>query len=110
MNTRFVKAMIVFCGLLMMTACVKTPTRNTQVVDDRPGLAFKITDRSAADYIVRIDHVEYGKVREYEAGKRVLMLVDGTHQLELLRHQQVVYQTTIYLGAGSRRIINVGRY
>ncbi|AOY86818.1 hypothetical protein BKP64_00730 [Marinobacter salinus] len=93
-----------------LAACVQAPSRNTQVVDDRPGLAFEVNSVAAEYYELRIDDVSYGYVRQYLAGENLLKLIDGTHQVELLSDGKVVYQQEVYLGAGSNRILKVGNY
>ncbi|AZT84871.1 hypothetical protein EHN06_15650 [Marinobacter sp. NP-4(2019)] len=91
-----------------LTACVQTPTRNTEVVDDRPGIAFELPSVASEYYKLRIDGVSYGYVGQYQAGENLLKIIDGTHQVELLSDGEVVYHEEIYLGAGVNRILKVG--
>lgn len=91
-----------------LTACSQAPTRNTQVVDDRPGIAFELPSVASEYYELRIDGVSYGYVGEYQAGENLLKIVDGTHQVELLSDDEVVYRKEVYLGAGVNRIFKVG--
>ncbi|MFO7528965.1 MAG: hypothetical protein R6W86_09210 [Marinobacter sp.] len=93
-----------------LTACVQSPTRNTQVVDDRPGIAFELPSVASEYYELRIDGVSYGYVGQYQAGENLLRIVDGTHQVELLSDGKVVYHQEVYLGAGVNRILRVGTH
>ena len=103
------KILLVLFMALALAACVQSPTQNTQVVDDRPGLAFELAP-AADNYELKIDGVSYGRVGQYRAGERLLKIIDGTHQVELISDGKVVYQKEIYLGAGSNRILKVGSY
>lgn len=93
-----------------LTACVQSPTRNTQVVDDRPGIAFELPSVASEYYELRIDGVSYGYVGQYQAGENLLKIIDGTHQVELFSDGKVVYHQEVYLGAGVNRILKVGTY
>lgn len=102
--------LIVSFFALVLTACAQAPTQNTQVVDDRPGLAFEVTSVAAEYYELKVDGVSYGRVGEYLAGENRLRIIDGTHMVELLSDGEVVYSKKVYLGAGSNRILKVGNY
>ena len=93
-----------------LTACVQAPTSNTQVVDDRPGIAFELPSVASEYYELRIDGVSYGYVGQYQAGENLLKIIDGTHQVELLSDGKVVYHQEIYLGTGVNRILKVGTH
>lgn len=93
---------------LLLVGCVQSPTQNTQVVDDRPGLAFSLSSDAAADYELQVDGISYGAVGRYLEGENLLKLVDGTHRVELLANGEVVYSEKVYLGAGVNRVIKVG--
>lgn len=93
--------------LLLLSGCVRTPTQNTQVVDNRPGLAFDLPSSYPESYEVRVDDISYGKVSQYIAGENLLRLIDGTHYVELVNKGKVVFSKEIYLGAGSNRILKV---
>ena len=105
-----IRTLLALMVCLTLAACVQSPSRNTQVVDDRPGLAFELDSVAAEYYELRIDGVSYGYVRQYLAGENLLRIIDGTHQVELLSDGNVVFQQGVYLGAGSNRILKVGTY
>ncbi len=96
--------------LVMLTACTQSPTKNTQVVDDRPGLAFDMASPHAESYELMVDGISYGRVGQYLSGENRLRLVDGTHVVELVRDGQILFSKKIYLGAGSNQILKVGNY
>src|SRR5690554_4878716 len=102
--------LIVSLFLVLLSACVQTPTQTTEVVDDRPGLAFELHSSAARSYELKVDGVSYGPVGQYLAGENRLRIIDGKHHVELLSGNKVVYSQTVYLGAGSNRILKVGNY
>ncbi|MBK1872020.1 hypothetical protein FE848_02190 [Marinobacter sp. 1-3A] len=102
--------LIVSVFALMLVACVQSPTRNTQVVDDRPGLAFELSSSAAEAYELKVDGVSYGRVGQYLDGENRLRIIDGSHVVELMNNGQVVYTQKVYLGAGSNRVLKVGSY
>jgi hypothetical protein len=102
--------LIVSVFALMLAACVQTPTRNTQVVDDRPGLAFELASSAAEAYELKVDGVSYGRVGQYLAGDKRLRIIDGSHVVELENNGEVVFTQEVYLGTGSNRILKVGNY
>ena len=102
--------LIVSVFALMLSACVQTPTQNTQVVDDRPGLAFELASSAAEAYELKVDGVSYGHVGQYLAGDNRLRIIDGSHVVELENNGELVFTQEVYLGAGSNRILKVGNY
>jgi len=102
--------LIVSVFALMLSACVQTPTQNTQVVDDRPGLAFELSSSAAEAYELKVDGVSYGRVGQYLSGENRLRIIDGSHVVELENNGEVVFTQEVYLGAGSNRILKVGNY
>ncbi len=95
---------------LILTACVQTPTHNTQVVDDRPGLAFELASPASETYELKVDGVSYGRVGQYIAGENRLLIINGSHVVELINNGQVVFTKKVYLGSGSNRVLKVGDY
>lgn len=93
--------------LLLLTACVQSPTHTTNSLDDRPGIVFDLTSSKAASYELKIDGLAYGKLRQYKKGKTRLRVIEGTHLVEILNKQTVIYSEKMYLGAGIDRIIKV---
>lgn len=104
------KIFILLMGL-MLAGCVQSPTRSTDVVDDRPGLSFQLASMAASAYEVKINGVTYGPVSQYLAGENRLRLVNGSHRIELINHSgKVVFNEKVYLGAGSNRTLSVGSH
>ena len=104
------RILLVLLAALILSSCVQRPTQNTQVVDDRPGLAFDLASSEAETYELKVDDVSYGNVGQYLAGENLLKLVDGTHHVELVSDGEPVFSRKVYLGAGSSRILKVGDY
>jgi len=105
------KYLMVFMVAVLLAGCVQSPTHNTQVVDDRPGLAFEVQSSAAKAYELKVDDVSYGRVDQYLAGESLLRIIDGSHLIELVDRQgKVVYSQRVYLGSGSNRILKIGNY
>ncbi|WP_404418743.1 hypothetical protein [Marinospirillum sp.] len=105
------KYLMILMLAVFLAGCVQSPTHNTQVVDDRPGLAFELLSSSAKVYELKVDGVSYGRVDQYLAGENRLRIIDGSHRIELFDRQgKVVYSQRVYLGSGSNRILKIGNY
>lgn len=104
------RVLIVSLLAVFLAACVQTPTQKTVAVDDRPGLSFDLSSSAAEAYELKVDGVSYGRVGQYLAGENRLLIIDGTHQVELLSDGNVVFSQSVYLGAGVTRILKVGDY
>src|SRR5690554_3570237 len=102
------KQLLIGVLLCVLAGCVQSPTKNTQVVDDRPGLAFDLSSSSSASYELLVNGVSYGAVGQYQAGDSVLKVIDGTHQIELVENGKTVFRQKVYLGAGVNRTVKVG--
>lgn len=101
------KILILVVGM-MLVGCVQSPTRSTDVVDDRPGLSFHLTSPAVSDYTVKINGVTYGPVSQYLAGENRLRVLNGSHTVEILSHGgKVIFSERVYLGAGSNRTLRV---
>ncbi|ROQ19793.1 hypothetical protein EDC38_0381 [Marinimicrobium koreense] len=97
------------CALvLVLVGCVQSPTKETRVVDDRPGLTFELYSSATGEHELFIDDVSYGPVSQYLEGENRLRLVDGTHRVELRHKGEVTFSQRVYLGAGVNRVIKVG--
>lgn len=92
---------------LFLSGCVKQPTRNTQMVDDRPGLTFDLAQAGYQDYELKIDGISYGRVGQYQEGERYLRIIDGMHTIQLFKGDRATFQQEVYLGAGSIKVIEV---
>ncbi|WP_347331756.1 hypothetical protein [Marinimicrobium locisalis] len=102
------KYAVIAALFMLLVGCVQSPTQNTQVVDDRPGLTFSLANEAATEYELQVDGISYGAVGQYQEGENVLRLIDGTHRVELIAGGEVVYSQKVYLGAGVNRVIKVG--
>lgn len=97
--------------VLVLVGCVQSPTRSTDVVDDRPGLSFELGSAAARAYEVKINGVSYGPVSQYLAGENRLRIVNGSHTVEIINHSgKVMFNERVYLGSGSNRILKVGSH
>lgn len=97
------------CALiLLLVGCVQSPTKDTRVVDDRPGLTFEIQSPATGNHELLVNGISYGPVSQYLEGESRLRLVDGSHQIELVHNGNVTFSRRVYLGAGVNRVIKVG--
>ena len=101
------KYFVMILALSLLIGCVKTPTRNSTTVDDRPGITFNLHSKDARKYELKIDGISYGSVEQYQQGENLLRVVDGTHVVELFNGENVVLRKSVYLGAGVNRVIEV---
>lgn len=95
--------------LLVLAACVQKPTQSTEVVDDRPRVAFDagaLPDR-ARRYEVVIDGINYGSMEQFLVNQNALRVIEGPHQIVVVKDGQVVFQQDVVLGANSTRVIKV---
>lgn len=102
------KKLLICAVFLVLAACSRMPTHNTETVDDRPGLAFDMNKSAASQYEVTVDGVSYGAVSQYLDGENFLKLVDGTHRVKIIKGGTVYFDQKVYLGAGVNRVIRVG--
>lgn len=101
------KYLMILIISLTFVGCVQTPTQSTQVVDDRPGLAFQLVNNTPDSLELKVDGISYGSVSQYLAGQNRLRIIDGTHLIELVKAGEVVFKQSVYLGSGSDRTIKV---
>lgn len=97
---------------LLLLGCVRTPTQDTKIVDDRPRVSFDTSElqQTADDYRLRVDGIDYGSVAQYLRDKNALPLLSGQHLIEVLRGSEVVFEKKLYLGENSSRVITVVPY
>jgi len=102
------KTLLACTLMLLLVGCVQSPTKDTRVVDDRPGLTFDLQSSASRNHELFVNGVSYGPVSQYLEGSSRLRLVDGTHRIELLHNGEVTFSERVYLGAGVNRVIKVG--
>ncbi|WP_341937515.1 hypothetical protein [Marinimicrobium sp. C2-29] len=103
------KYLLAILTFALLTACVQTPTERTEVVDDRPRLAFEVIHLSESpdQYDVYIDQLRHGALNEYLLNENTLRVTDGRHLIEVKRGNETVFSQNVYLGANNTRIIKV---
>lgn len=96
-------------GLAALSGCVDTPKKTTQVVDDRPRLAFDLSAAGslAADLELVIDGVSYGRANQFLAEQNALRVIPGRHVIELKRAGETLFVQEVVLGETTTRIIKV---
>lgn len=103
------KYFLAIVAVALLAACVQTPTERTEVVDDRPRLAFEIVrlDKSPGQYDVFIDKLRHGALNQFIVDENTLRVTEGRHLIEIKRDGTTVYSQDVYLGANNTRIIKV---
>lgn len=103
------KALMAFSLALVLISCVQTPTKSTQVVDDRPRVAFDpvAVQGRISEYEVNIDGISYGPMSQYLVNKNVLPVVAGRHTIEISKGGNVVFRKVVVLGENTTRVIKV---
>lgn len=103
---------IVMFLAVFLAACVRTPTQDAHVVDDRPRISFDVSQlpQNPSNYSVAIDGIGFGSLAEYLQEKNALPVVSGSHKIEVSYQGEVIFTHQVYLGEGSRRVIKVVEY
>lgn len=103
---------IVIVAALLLLGCVRTPTQDTHVVDDRPRVSFDVSalEQKPRSYHVRVDGIDFGSVDQYLRDKNALPLLPGQHTVEVLLKGNVIFSKKVFLGENSSRVIKVVRY
>lgn len=95
---------------LFLTACVSSkPIESTSVVDDRPILFFTVegTTNPSQGLDIYIDDLYMGDAGEFSATKKGLVVLPGTHVVEIRSGNQVLTSQKIYVGSGVSKTIPV---
>lgn len=94
---------------LVLVACVQTPTQSTQVIDDRPRLAFEPIglQTEPAQYQIYVDGVSYGAMSEFLVDENALRIIAGRHLIEVKNSGQTIFSQDVFLGENSTRVIKV---
>lgn len=94
---------------LALVACVQTPTQTTQVIDDRPRLAFEPIGLPAdsAQYQIYVDGVSYGPMNEFLVDESALRIIAGRHLIEVKNAGRIIFSQDVFLGENSTRVIKV---
>jgi len=86
----------------VLTGCTQTPTRTSEVTDNRPMVMFEPSQRDrASEYIIYIDNLRVGTANQYLSPRNSLKLESGTHLIEIYRDGNIVYRDHVYLNEGS---------
>lgn len=103
------KILLLMILILAASACVQTPTKSTQVVDDRPRVAFDpvAVQSDLSDYQVIIDGINYGSIQQFLVDENTLPVVSGRHVVEIVRNGKTVSREELYLGVNTTRVIKV---
>lgn len=92
-----------------LAGCVQMPTQSTQVVDDRPRLAFDPVAimGEPSTYELIVDGISYGPISQYLVNRNTLPIVAGRHQVVVLKEGRAVLDEIVVLGENTTRVIKV---
>jgi len=99
------KKILLSCAVLSVFAigCNSYPITKTSTVDSRPTLSFT---GAPADGILFIDNLEIGPVAVYNGNPKVLTVEPGTHDVEIMQNNKVIFQQTVFVES-ENKIISV---
>lgn len=97
---------------LWLAGCVRTPTQEVKMVDDRPRVSFdtSVLEQNVGAYEVRVDGISFGSIEQYLQGKHTLPLLPGQHSIEVLLDNKPIFSKKVYLGENTSRVIKVVHY
>jgi hypothetical protein len=96
------------CLLVLLAAVVlplsgcSYPEVQASTVDQRPHLAIS---GASKDAVLQIDGKTIGAADDYAPSRRYLTLESGTHRVMISNHGQVIFDSAVYLGDGTDRVI-----
>lgn len=104
------RLVVLLFATLIVTACISSkPIESTSVVDDRPVLFFVVegTGSSSGALDIYIDDLYMGDAVKFSATKKGLVVLPGTHIVEVRNGTQVLTSQKIYVGSGISKTIPV---
>jgi hypothetical protein len=92
-------------SIATLSGCVQMPTEEQSVVDQRPQIAFRITNSTLppAQLRVFVDNLDMGSADRYLEGKGALRVLAGTHIVRVENQGRVVLNETVYVADGVAR-------
>ena len=90
-------------GMVAISACTQMPTEKQSISDLRPQISFKAGDERTRSARVVIDGLDMGPVEKYLEGAASLRILSGTHVLNIVLGNQVIFQEKFYAGDGVNR-------
>jgi hypothetical protein len=97
------KRLLLLIAIAALAAC-SYPQTQVSTVDARPHLS--ITGAPDGAQLV-VDNVALGAAANYAPGKQEIALDHGTHHVVITNDGTVLYNNSIYLGAGADSTITV---
>ena len=90
-------------GMLTLSACTQMPTEKQSISDIRPQISFKFSNERSRSARVILDGLDMGPVGKYLEGVASLRILSGTHLLNIVSGDQVIFQEKFYAGDGVNR-------
>jgi hypothetical protein len=92
-------ASLIMC-LLLLVGCAM-PTTRVQTVDDRPSISVHGAPRGA---VLIVDGLSMGRADQYDGAPQILRLESGTHEIQIVKDDTVVFAERIFLGSAHKKI------
>ncbi len=99
------KPLLVLFSIVMLFSGCSYPTTNVDAVDSRPTLCFK---GAPNDSVVFIDGLPMGQASIYNGKPKVLTVLPGTHEVEVLLGSTVLLKQTIFVQS-ENKIITISK-
>lgn len=93
--------LVLFSIMILFSGC-SYPRTNVDAVDSRPTLCFK---NAPADAIVLVDGLSMGQASAYNGKPKVLTVLPGTHEVEVVLGTTVLVKQTIFVQSENKTIV-----
>jgi hypothetical protein len=98
-----VKAFFAAALLVTLSACT-LPQTTVRTGSAQPGLVVKGAPSGAVLYV---DGLAMGSARRFDGNPKVLVVLEGVHQVEVRRRSSVLYHDKIFVSSGETHAITV---
>ena len=90
-------------GVFTLSACTQMPTEKQSISDVRPQISFKSADDRARRARIVLDGLDMGPMEKYLEGAASLRILSGTHLLNIVLGDQIIFTEKFYAGDGVNR-------
>lgn len=93
--------LVLFSVMILFSGC-SYPRTNVDAVDSRPTLCFMNAPEGA---IVLVDGLSMGQASAYNGKPKVLTVLPGTHEVEIVLGGAVLLKQTIFVQSENKTIV-----
>lgn len=98
------KRLLVFFPITLLIYACSYPTSEVRVLDDRPSIVIQNAPIGA---LLFVDGLNMGIAGLYDGREKALLLEPGTHKIEVISQNNVLYSEQIFLGGGELKTLKV---